>query len=297
MDFENIVKGIAANAEKTNAGKPGDYINDDDGLIYCGKCHTPKQCRVEIFGKVQTVYCICKCRSDQLEAERAEQKRREWLLHIQRLRRYGFPDAEMSKWTFDKDDHKNENISEVARNFVKNFAEMKKRGKGLLFFGTVGTGKTFISACIANALIDEGRACLVTNFNRLVNEIQSSFDGKQEKIDRLNDFDLIVIDDLAAERDTEYMGEIVQTIIDSRYRAGLPIIITTNLTRAELKHPADMRKQRIYSRLFEMCLPVEVKIVNEEGKPVDRRKKILKAEYDELGELLGLNVAESNDQK
>lgn len=290
MDFENIVNGIAANAEKTNAGKPGDYINDDDGLLYCGKCHTPKQCRVEIFEKVQTVYCICKCRSDQLEAERAEQKRREWQHHIKQLRRFGFPDAEMQKWTFDKDDHANEKISDVARNYVKNFAEMKKRGKGLLFFGSVGTGKTFISACIANALIDEGRACLVTNFSRLVNEIQTGFEGKQAKIDRLNDFDLIVIDDLAAERDTEYMGEIVQTIIDSRYRAGLPLIITTNLTGEELKKPIDIRKQRIYSRLFEMCIPIEV-----QGK--DRRKKILKDEFNEIGNLLGLNVAESNNEK
>lgn len=290
MNIENIVNNIAATAEKANKAENGDYINEEDGLLYCGKCHTPKQCRIEFFGKVRTVHCICKCRADQLEAERAEQKRIEWLRHIQQLRRYGFPDAEMSKWTFDKDDHGNEQISAVAKNYVKNFAEMKKRGKGLLLFGSVGTGKTFISACIANALIDEGRACLVTNFSRLVNEIQNSFDGKQEKIDRLNDFDLIVIDDLAAERDTEYMGEIVQTIIDSRYRAGLPIIITTNLTSDELKHPADIRKQRIYSRLFEMCLPVEVK-----GK--DRRKNILRHEYNEIGELLGLNVAESNNEK
>lgn len=295
MNFENTINRIAANAEKANCAAPDDYFNDDDGLLYCGKCHTPKQCTIELFGSIKTVFCICKCRAEKLEAEKAEQKRIEWQRHIQQLRRYGFPDAEMSKWTFDKDDHQNENISEVAKNYVKNFAEMKKRGKGLLFFGSVGTGKTFISACIANALIDEGRACLVTNFSRLVNEIQNSFDGKQEKIDRLNDFDLIVIDDLAAERDTEYMGEIVQTIIDSRYRAGLPIIITTNLTSYELKHPADIRKQRIYSRLFEMCIPVEVKIVNEKGKPIDRRKNILRHEYNEIGELLGLNVAESNE--
>lgn len=287
--FDEIINNIAGNAERANAVEQGDYISDD-GLLYCGKCNTPKQCRVDwIDGTERIVYCVCKCRQEQIEAERIEQLRREKMLHIQRLRRLGFPDAEMQGWTFDKDDGKNEEITKVAKNYVENFAEMKKRGKGLLLFGEVGTGKSFAAACIANALIDKGDACLVTNFSRLVNTIQSRFDDRQEYIDSLNRFDLLVIDDLASERDTEYMSEIVYTIIDSRYRAGLPLIITTNLTSEELKHPAEIRKQRIYSRLFEMCVPIEV-------QGFDRRKKKLIDEYDELGNLLGLDVAGRNDE-
>lgn len=289
MDMSKLVDGIAQAAARTNAKQQGDYIGDD-GLLYCGKCHTPKQCRVDLFGRIRTVHCLCKCRQEKLEAEKAEQKRIEWLQHIQRLRKMGFPDADMQDWTFDKDDHQNEQISKVAHNYVDNFAEMKKRGKGLLFFGTVGTGKTFISACIANALIDKGHACLVTNFARLVNTIQSTFDGKQGYIDSLNDFDLLVIDDLASERDTEYMNEIVFNIVDSRYRAGLPVIITTNLTSEELKRAREIKKQRIYSRLFEMCVPVEVA-----GK--DRRRQQLRNEIDDLRELLEIDVAESNENK
>ena len=106
-------------------------------------------------------------------------------------------------------------------------------------------------------------------------------EGKQEYMDSLDKFDLIVIDDLASERDTEYMGEMVQSIIDARYRAGKPLIVTTNLTSAELKRPSDIRKERIYSRLFEMCIPVEVI-----GK--DRRKEKLKRDYVEFGDVLGL---------
>jgi len=85
------------------------------------------------------------------------------------------------------------------------------------------------------------------------------------------------------------MGEIIQNIIDSRYRAGLPLIITTNLTSEELKKPAEIRKQRIYSRLYEMCYPVEVT-----GN--DRRKKKLRNEFDEISDLLGVNAAESNNE-
>lgn len=289
--FDNIINGIAGKAAEANGKQEGDYFNADDGLLYCGKCNTPKQCYIDDWrcaNKKIKVYCICNCKKEQLEAEKSEQKRIERLRHIDRLRKMGFPDADMQNWTFDKDDHKNEQISKVAHNYVDNFDEMKKRGKGLLLFGEVGTGKTFISACIANALIDQGRACLVTNFARLVNTIQSTFDGKQDYIDSLNDFDLLVIDDLASERDTEYMGEIVQNIIDSRYRAGLPLIITTNLTSEELKHAKDIRKQRIYSRLFEMCVPIEVK-----GK--DRRRQKLKHDFDDLNKLLEINVEGKNE--
>lgn len=278
-DIEVIFDGINKRVENNTRINEGDYYVD--GLLYCGKCNTPKQCRVELFGKIRTPYCICKCRVDEIEAEKKEQERQARLIRVKKLRSMGFPESEMHSWTFANDDNKNAKISKIALNYVENFEEMKKRGKGLLFYGTVGTGKTFSAACIANALIDRGIPCLMTNFARLVNTIHGMYDGKQQYIDGLNRFDLVVIDDLAAERDTEYMNEIVQNIIDCRYRAGLPTIVTTNLSAEEIKNPADVRKQRTYSRLLEMCIPIEVA-----GK--DRRKEKLRHDYNELNDLLGL---------
>lgn len=278
-DIEVIFTGIEKRAESKANVNEGDYYVD--GLLYCGKCNTPKQCKVELFGKIRTPFCICKCRVEELEAEKREAERQERLIRIRKLRNMGFPESEMHSWTFAADDRKNDKISKIAMNYVENFEEMKKRGKGLLLYGTVGTGKTFASACIVNALIDRGVPCLMTNFARLVNTIHGMYDGKQQYIDGLNRFDLVVIDDLAAERDTEYMNEIVQNIIDCRYRAGLPTIITTNLSAEEIKNPVDVRKQRTYSRLLEMCIPVEVV-----GK--DRRKEKLRQDYNELNDLLGL---------
>lgn len=193
----------------------------------------------------------------------------------------GFSDADMQGWTFANDDMANTRVSEIARRYAENFREMKDRGKGLLLYGTVGTGKTFAAACIANALIDQGVPALVTNFARLTNTIGGMYEGKQQYIDGLSRFDLLVIDDLASERDTEYMNEIVFQIIDSRYRSSLPLIVTTNLTAEEIKHPAEVKRQRIFSRLLEMCIPVEV-------KGADRRKEALKSDFNELKDLLGL---------
>lgn len=277
--FMQMLETIEANANNNILINEFDYKKD--GLWYCGKCDTPKQAMVELFGSVRKPMCLCKCEAEKRDREEAEFKQRQRQQRIEKMRKTGFPESEMCHWTFDADDGQNDIISMVSKNYVANFEEMLKRGKGLLFFGDVGTGKTFYSACIVNALIDKGYPCMITNFARLVNTISGMYDGKQQYIDGLNRFDLLVIDDLAAERDTEYMNEIVYNIIDSRYRAGLPTIITTNLSADEIKNPADISKQRTYSRLLEMCVPVEVK-----GK--DRRKVKLKNDYIELKEILGL---------
>lgn len=281
--FELFFDRIEANARKAIKENEGDYIVD--GLLYCGKCHTKKQTRVEILGKVRTPFCLCKCAVEKRDAEEAERRRIERMMEVERMRKMGFPESEMANWTFAVDDKQNAKISGVALNYAHNFETMKHRGKGLLLYGSVGTGKSFHAACIVNELIDKGYPCLMTNFSRLVNTIQGMYDGKQEYIDGLNKFDLLVIDDLSAERDTEFMNEIVFTIIDSRYRAGLPIIITTNLTADEIKNPADIKKQRTYSRLLEMTIPVEV-------AGVDRRRKKLVNDFAEFSDILGLNVTE-----
>lgn len=277
-EIDEIFGGIA---EASQAGReePGDYY--ENGFLHCGKCHTPKEREVSILGRIRKVGMLCSCgaAADQARREAAEEEQR--LIRINRLRSAGFPDAEMAKWTFDRDDGKNPKLSHLAHGYVDNFRMLSEKGKGLLLYGSVGTGKTFAAACIANALTDQGKPCLVTNFARLVNTLDGMREGRQEYIDRLGGFALLVIDDLAAERSSDYMGEIVQNIIDSRYRSGKPLIVTTNLTASELKHPTDMRRQRIFSRLFEMCIPFEV--VGD-----DRRKSSLMSDYDEYKDILGL---------
>jgi len=283
MDLSNIINGIEERAKQTIKAAEGDFVVD--GLLYCGKCRTPKQCRVEILGKIRTPMCLCKCEVERREREEAERKKIERMIEIQKLRNMGFPESEMYKWTFAADDMEHPKISGVMRNYANNFDKMREKGKGLLLYGSVGSGKSFYAASIVNHLIDQGIPCLMTNFSRLVNTIQGMYDGKQEYIDGLSRFDLLVIDDLSAERDTEFMNEIIFNIIDSRYRAGLPLIITTNMTADEIKHPADIRKQRIYSRLLEMTIPIEV-------SGYDRRRQKLKTDFAEFSDILGLNVTD-----
>lgn len=274
-----FLNSVIEASQKAIIKESGDY--EKNGLLYCGKCNTPKEVEVEMFGRKVKQLCMCKCIEQAYNAEQeriADIQRNE---EIARNRSRGILDIDMMKCTFESDDKANVKISGIARRYVEHFLKMKANGKGLLFFGDTGVGKSFIAACIANALIDKGYKCLVTNFPRIINELSGLYEGKQEYINDLNRYELLVIDDLAIERDTEYTAEIVQNVVDSRYRAGLPMIVTTNLKISELMQPHDIRKKRLYSRLKEMCLMIEVS-----GE--DRREKQFYENYAEYKNLLGL---------
>lgn len=277
MSFTEALSNLAENT--TPNRNEGDY--EENGLLYCGKCRTPKQAEITLGDKVLKPYCMCQCEAERYESEEKARRIELNRQQIARNREIAFADKDLQRCTFAVDDNGNPKVSEIARKYVANFKRMRSEGKGLLLHGGTGTGKTFAAACITNALLDKGVNCLMTNFPRLINTLSGMYEGKQTYIDDLNRYTLLVIDDMAVERSTEYVAEIVQNIIDSRYRARKPLIITTNLSYNELMNPADLRRQRLYSRLKEMCLMIEVK-----GK--DRREQKMAENIAELSELLGI---------
>ena len=246
-----------------------DYTKD--GVTYCGKCNEPKEKILYVGDKSLRPHLMCKCEREAKQKQEAEDKKIQALAKIDKNRQICFESEEQMKFTFASDDQTNE-ISKVAINYADKFKELNN--VGLVFYGSVGTGKTFSACCIANALIDKGYFCKVTTFPKIVNELHDTF-KKQEYIDNLISYDLLVIDDLASERRSEYMDEMVTNIIDSRYRNGKPVIITTNLTAEEMVYSEDINRQRIYSRLYEMCIFYEVKGNDRRIKKQKEFEKIL----------------------
>ena len=147
---------------------------------------------------------------------------------------------------------------EYAKRYVENWQEMRKDGHGLLFWGGVGSGKSYMAACIANALLEQEVRVLMTNFATIINGMFSATD-KIEYVNTICGYDLLIIDDLGVESHSEYRMEGLFNVIDRRVRSGKPMIITTNLTMKEMDETQDLNEARIYDRIRAVCQPVQVK--------------------------------------
>ena len=254
--FEKILKDISERVREAHPDAADDYTQG--GLLYCGKCRSPKQTRIEVAGKVMVVNCICRCRKAELEQEEQDRRQRAFDDRVRRLRAEAFDSPYLRACTFERDDSPDTFVSRICRNFADRFEDMGH--KGLLLFGGVGTGKSFYAACIANALLSRGIACRMTTMTALAKE--------REIPEHVR---VVILDDFGTERDTEYMREAVWDVIDRLYRRQITLICTTNLTAKELKTAEDTHKQRIFSRLYEMCMFYELP-----GK--DRRRERMKTD-------------------
>lgn len=268
-DMTDVLRGIAARSletqrqESAKSGGPPDYTGED-GLLYCGKCHTKKQMwlKNDFFKEPILVATICDCAKEAEERRRKEEEYQRDMDKIQRLRLSSLMDSkfrEATFSTFQQTKHNARNL-QLCRRYAENFDEMMAKNQGLLFYGNVGTGKTFSAACIANYLLDRKVSTVMTSFIKIIGS--ASLTNREEAMnftDRLNRAKLLIIDDLGAERGTDYALERVYDIIDSRYRARLPMILTTNVPIGEMMECADRRYSRIYDRIFEVCYPMEFK--------------------------------------
>lgn len=190
---------------------------------------------------------------------------------ISRNRSICFADNKMYEWNF-KNDDRSVPAMVHTRNYVDKFKLMLEDNIGYLFWGGVGTGKSYMAACIANALLDKEYTVKMTNFATIINDLFCCED-KNEYIDALVKYDLLIIDDLGAERGTEYAVENVFNVIDRRYRSGKPLIITTNLHLSMLTNEQSLDKKRIYDRILELCIPVCVNGVSKRTATAKEKMK------------------------
>ena len=267
MNVDALIDSIAKKVEPVR-----DLVDyEKDGLLYCGHCNTPKQCRIPIGGNVRLVGCQCACAAREYEAEKKARADREKRLRIETLRADGIRDKSLTACRFDKATMSDEIVK--CKRYADAWDDMRRENNGLLLWGNTGNGTTFAAACIANELIDRGIPAMITSFPRILN---AGYD-KQEIIEQVHYYPLLVIDDLGAERSSEYAMETVYTVIDERYKAKKPLIFTTNLTLDELCRPKNMDYQRIYDRVIEMCTPLVFKGDNLRRDKANKRLRYVKS--------------------
>lgn len=250
--FNDVLDGIKKQASNASPAKSGDYYHE--GLLYCGKCHTPKQAmirqpRVKGFEQgYKPMPIICECRAAELEAERKNQE-----LYNRRLYRYHVLGKIGTMHTFEADDKADEYATKVCKGYVAAFREVSETetrrtpADGLLLCGNVGTGKTFLCHAILNAVADKGYTIMAVTVGQFERKLWSG--DKAEIFSRVESVDLLLLDDLGAERASQYMQQIVYDLLDTRVSARKPLLITTNMTQEQIFKPDSSESRRILSRV------------------------------------------------
>lgn len=244
----------------------------DPEIIYCTTCRQPRTMRVTMMRRDRIVRVQCECEQADEKAFKARLAEEERKRNVVQNRLVGMT-SDLANCRFSSSE--DNNAIQIAKRYMSQWESMQKDNLGLLLLGNVGTGKTHAAACIANELLDQGFRVIVTSFPRIIAEMQSFDHDGNRFLDNLANVDLLVVDDLGVERNTEYAQEIVYNLIDRRYQAGKPLIITTNLGLQDLQQPSNLQLARIYSRILEMTIPY--RITGESRREDIRKEKVMRA--------------------
>lgn len=273
--LRNIFQTLSENAEKnfiTNKNAE-DYIAED-GLWHCGKCGTPKQFRLPEqlvkMGMPEIVSSFCACQSAKEKHEKAENQLSAIIHHNKEFAH--IPEHYLSA---DINAVALPAARKIGTNYIQNFEKMGRTG--LLLYGDVGTGKTYLAACIANALLNKGFSVKWLTSMQIVE--RGNFFNESEYAEYTHSIvspDLLIIDDLGAERGTEFALERVHSLVDTRISSNKPMIVTTNIDITDMGNCPDLKKKSTFDRILPATFSFAMKGMSYRMKQAQRSYADLK---------------------
>lgn len=245
---ESLVNGLIADGDR----------RADDGMIFCGKCGMPKTQWIDSPRGGRFLFPTnCRCMQQEVDAIRKTDAIREnqrEAMEREERRVNAFQTRSLMRCTFATDDRKHASISDRLKKYCAAADRMLAKGYGIALTGDTGSGKTFLAAAVANELISRGYTVWMATLREIFDRMGGEFDQdrREECTRKILRTGFLIIDDFGVERGGDFTEERVYSIINARYNTRKPMIITTNLSKADLTSPA-AGKSRVYSRICEMC--------------------------------------------
>lgn len=232
----------------------------------------------------------CSCNNQQTLEEMERMDKIAKAEKIQDLVYWGYHDKAHREETFDSDRFNGNQDPEVrtmkyyAYHFVDEFYP---KNLGMLLLGAQGTGKTFRTSNIANYIVDNHlKYVLYYPLSELVYNIQD-YNTRKDIKHKIQVADLMIIDEFKLTTDRQI--DAVYDIVETRYSAKKPLIVSSNMTPKEFKEETSIEKKRIYSRIAERC-----PLIFSFAKDEDLRIVIARENSEEFNRIL--NEGETHDK-
>ena len=235
-----------------------------DGTIYCIKCNEPRSC----FGITTKVRIRCKCQKEEDEKLLKIKEQIQKQETINKLKCNSLLGEKYKNVSFDNTEiysHEYGIIYNRCKKYCEVADEVLNKGIGIYLFGTKGTGKTHLTSCMANELMNRYKTVIFTNFSEISKNIRSSFNGKGNEVEILNKLtgvDFLFIDDFGTEmvnRNNEdlWLQEKIFEIINTRYNNNKPIIFSSNYSLLEMLQQRGLADKTV-DRINEKCESMKI---------------------------------------
>lgn len=256
-----------------------EYIKDE--LIYCKKCDTPRMC----MGFSRMVRCLCKCQGEARDREEELRKQRAKQSALRRIKQTSLIGDKYKNVSFDNTDISNEDFKKIfvrCKNYCLASDKVLEKGIGIYLFGDKGTGKSRLTACMANELMDNYYSVLYTNFSEISKYIRGTFGKTSETeydfLERLSNIDFLFIDDFGTELVTKndqdlWLQEKVFEVVNKRYNNNKPIIFTSNYSLRQLIEERGVADKTI-DRINEVCEIMKLEGSSYRKNVKDNREKL-----------------------
>lgn len=248
-------------------GEPKEDEYEIEGLPYCSKCNTPRFVKLRNNdGSDFITRCLCKCQAEERDAnllEKEQQKLKDNFRERQKISMMGEKYLDARFDTAVRTDS-NQKIYSSCENYVKNASQVLTNNIGIYIYGNNSSGKTYLTACMCNALVEKGYTCVFTSMPKIISEIQKSYNNnaalsQAEVVEMLSRKQFLFIDDLGKEfigqNKSAFAEKVLLEVLNTRYNNGLPTIFSSNFSLTDFIEKLDVDKA-ISERVNEMSTRV-----------------------------------------